>query len=129
MPAPLEAVAIGAASIEDWHLNSPDHNPHTAMQQLLQHLESSGYKLIHAPADRVLVQPKQVWRDDDPRGYGRLLRIEEVTDTHAVVVQISSRTTGTQQIGRRSRILLRRFKPGSHGYSLVADVPAVDGQQ
>lgn len=128
MHAPLNAVAIGAASIEDWYLNSPDHNPRIAMEQLLQRLDASGYELVAVPALPCPVRRGQVWKDDDPRGYGRLLRVVEITETHAIVEQVSARDGYTAQTGRRTRIRLDRFKPGRNGYSLVKDAPSEDGR-
>lgn len=52
----------------------------------------------------------QVWADNDPRGYGRRLRIVEIDGTHAVVHD------GTRQ----SRIRLDRFRPTNTGYRYVS---------
>lgn len=51
----------------------------------------------------------QVWRDCDPRSDGRRVTVVEVGPTHATVTCA----------GRKTRIRLDRFKPGSTGYQLV----------
>lgn len=71
--------------------------------------------------DRPTVEKGQVWADNDKRGYGRHLRVVELTETHAVVEQVSARDKSPHPatIGRRTRIRLDRFKPTSTGYRLV----------
>lgn len=67
------------------------------------------------------VEPGQIWADNDPRAYGRHLRVLELTETHAVVEQVSTRDKSPHPatIGRRTRIRLDRFRPTSTGYRLV----------
>ncbi len=65
----------------------------------------------------------QVWQDNDPRGYGRRIRIVEIGDTHAVVELHQPRRVGhnTAKPGRRTRIRLDRFRPTSTGYRYIGD--------
>lgn len=65
----------------------------------------------------------QVWQDNDPRGYGRKLRIVEISDTHAIVELVTARSVGHQQAkpGRRTRIRLDRFRPTSTGYRYIGE--------
>ena len=63
------------------------------------------------------VRVGQVWRDNDPRERGRLIRIMDIeTDGRA---RCSSR-------GRTVRIRLDRFKPTSNGYVLHKEAPEND---
>lgn len=60
----------------------------------------------------VLVKPGQVWKDNDWRmTYDRRVTIDRVDATYAY---------GTCS-GRKTRILLSRFKPTSTGYVLVQE--------
>lgn len=59
------------------------------------------------------VEVGQVWADNDPRGYGRKLRVVEVDQTHATVEAVAD------QRGRRTRIRLDRFRQTANGYRLV----------
>ncbi|MGW9397284.1 hypothetical protein [Streptomyces sp. NPDC055642] len=63
----------------------------------------------------------QIWQDNDPRGYGRKVRIVEIGDTHAVVELHQPRNVGHSgaKPGRRTRIRLDRFRPISTGYRYV----------
>jgi len=65
----------------------------------------------------------QVWQDNDPRGYGRKVRIVEIGETHAVVELVAARAVGHQQAkpGRRTRIRLDRFRPTSTGYRYIGE--------
>lgn len=65
----------------------------------------------------------QIWQDNDPRSYGRRLRIVEITDTHALVELHAPRGAGHQQAkpGRRTRIRLDRFRPTSTGYRHISN--------
>lgn len=72
------------------------------------------------------VRVGQVWADNDSRGYGgygRQVRVVELTDTHAVVELHRPRGVGHHgaNAGRRTRIRLDRFKPTSTGYRLVEE--------
>jgi hypothetical protein len=64
----------------------------------------------------------QVWQDNDPRGYGRKVRIVEIGETHAVVELTVPRGAGHLHAkhGRRTRIRLDRFRPTSTGYRYVS---------
>ncbi|MGW0033629.1 hypothetical protein ACWDXD_27930 [Streptomyces sp. NPDC003314] len=62
----------------------------------------------------------QIWQDNDPRSYGRKVRIVELTDTHAVVELHQPRhPVSSAKPGRRTRIRLDRFRPTSTGYRYV----------
>lgn len=63
----------------------------------------------------------QIWQDNDPRGYGRRIRIVEIRDTHAVVELHQPRRAGhaPAKPGRRTRIRLDRFRPTSTGYRYI----------
>jgi hypothetical protein len=62
----------------------------------------------------------QIWQDNDPRSYGRRLRIVEIDDTHAVVELHQPRLpVSSAKPGRRTRIRLDRFRPTSTGYRYV----------
>jgi hypothetical protein len=64
----------------------------------------------------------QIWQDNDPRSYGRRLRIVDIDDTHALVELVTPRGAGHQQAkpGRRTRIRLDRFRPTSTGYRHIS---------
>lgn len=66
--------------------------------------------------------PGQIWQDNDPRSYGRRLRIITIDDTHAVMELAVPRDAGHQQAkpGRRTRVRLDRLKPTSTGYRYVS---------
>lgn len=64
----------------------------------------------------------QVWQDNDPRSYGRRLRIVEIDGTHAVCVLVTARQpVSSAKPGRRTRIRLDRFRPTSTGYRYVGE--------
>ncbi|MET9467409.1 hypothetical protein ABZY44_21900 [Streptomyces sp. NPDC006544] len=67
----------------------------------------------------------QIWQDNDSRGYGRKVRIVEITGTHAVVELVTPRGVSHAQAkpGRRTRIRLDRFRPISTGYRYVGATP------
>lgn len=66
--------------------------------------------------------PGQIWQDNDPRSYGRKVRIIEITDTQAVVELHQPRQpVSSAKPGRRTRIRLDRFKPTSTGYRYLND--------
>lgn len=65
----------------------------------------------------------QIWADNDPRGYGRQVRIVEIQDTHAIVELYQPRhPVSSAKPGRRTRIRLDRFRPTSTGYRYVGKV-------
>lgn len=68
----------------------------------------------------------QIWQDNDPRSYGRKVRIVELDATHALVELHVPRGAGHLRAkpGRRTRIRLDRFRPTSTGYRYVGTVPA-----
>lgn len=62
----------------------------------------------------------QIWQDNDPRAYGRKLRIVELGDTHAIVELHEARQpVSSARPGRRTRIRLDRFRPTGTGYRYV----------
>lgn len=66
------------------------------------------------------VETGQIWADNDPRAYARKLRVVEIDETHATVELYQPRhPVSSAKPGRRTRILLRRFRPTSTGYRLV----------
>ncbi|MEY9876608.1 hypothetical protein ABH931_006118 [Streptacidiphilus sp. MAP12-33] len=67
------------------------------------------------------VRVGQIWQDNDPRSYGRKLRVLEVGDTHALVELHQPRRDTNAKRGRQTRIRLDRFKPTSTGYRLIQD--------
>jgi hypothetical protein len=72
--------------------------------------------------DHPTVRLGQIWADNDPRGYGRKVRVVEIGDTHATVELHQPRhPVSSAKPGRRTRIRLDRFRPTSTGYRLVTD--------
>ncbi len=84
----------------------------------------------------------QVWKDNDPRAKGRLIRIQSVhaaDENHSepyvrVTVERVGRNVRKKEIGEQRTIKQRRFRPTRNGYALVQDAPAAreaypDGQQ
>jgi len=65
------------------------------------------------------VEPGQVWADNDPRGYGRKIRVVAIDGTHATVEVVAHRAVSSGTAGRQTRIRLDRFRPTSTGYRLV----------
>ncbi|WP_442803620.1 hypothetical protein OG411_29815 [Streptomyces pseudogriseolus] len=65
----------------------------------------------------------QIWQDNDPRTYGRKVRIVEIGETHALVELHQPRGAGhnAAKPGRRTRIRLDRFRPTSTGYRYLGD--------
>ena len=86
------------------------------------------------------VRVGQVWADQDPRAYGRTLRVDEINggsavctiltnsdDTQALIDAGGDLDTGytpNDRCGKQTRIKLNRFRPTSTGYLLVKDVPS-----
>jgi hypothetical protein len=59
------------------------------------------------------IKPGQVWEDCDPRMNGRRYVVERVTATHAYLYH--------QRIPSfKTRLLLRRMRPGSRGWRRVS---------
>ncbi|MFI0265685.1 hypothetical protein [Streptomyces luteogriseus] len=63
-----------------------------------------------------LVEPGQVYADNDPRKEGRTLRIESLDGLYAYAVDEST--------GITTRILKRRLYPNARGYRLIEDAHA-----
>jgi hypothetical protein len=64
----------------------------------------------------------QIWQDNDPRSYGRYLKITAVDDTHATVRQVALTPQGATVVrpgARTTRVRLDRFRPTSTGYRYV----------
>lgn len=64
------------------------------------------------------VEEGQVWRDNDPRQAGRLVRIDSISNGYVRVIGVQS--------GVKTRITKSRFSRSSahRGYSLVAEPAA-----
>ena len=60
------------------------------------------------------VKAGQIWKDNDKRVGERFLKILELQDDKAVVVNVET--------NKKTKISLTRFKPTSTGYVLVEDV-------
>lgn len=60
------------------------------------------------------VKAGQIWKDNDKRVGERFLKILELQDDKAVVVNVET--------NKKTKISLARFKPTSTGYVLVEDV-------
>lgn len=80
----------------------------------------AGSRMTDTPAPAPAVG--QIWQDNDPRGYGRKVRIVEIDDTHAVVEPALPRGAGHLRAkpGRRTRLRLDRLRPTSTGYRYVS---------
>jgi hypothetical protein len=61
----------------------------------------------------VEVKVGQIWKDNDKRVGDRRVRIAEITDDKAKVVNLET--------GKTSKIAIKRFKPNSTGYTLIKD--------
>ncbi|MGW0920145.1 hypothetical protein ACWD3J_14145 [Streptomyces sp. NPDC002755] len=62
----------------------------------------------------------QIWQDNDPRSYGRRIRIVALTATHAICEEPPRPgRNGHAKPGRRTRIRLDRFRPTSTGYRYI----------
>lgn len=59
------------------------------------------------------VKVGQVWKDNDKRAGDRQIEVLAVDSEYALVVNIFT--------GKKSRILLKRFKPNSTGYTLIVN--------
>lgn len=76
------------------------------------------------PTDTPQPAVGQIWQDNDPRSYGRKLRIVEIGDTHALVELHQPRLpVSSAKPGRRTRIRLDRFRPTSTGYRYIGTTP------
>lgn len=68
------------------------------------------------------VRPDQIWQDNDPRGYGRRVRVESVDVRYAYVRSNDGRGGWA---GRKSRLALTSMRSDSKGqrtgYHLVRD--------
>lgn len=79
------------------------------------------------------VRPGQVWRDNDPRSGGRLIRVRSLhpaDDSHRepyvrVTVEKVGRNVAKREAGEQRTIQQRRFRPTRNGYRLVEDVAPV----
>lgn len=60
------------------------------------------------------VKVGQIWKDNDKRVGDRRIRIVNIEDDKAIVINVETRKT--------SKITLKRFKPNSTGYTLLINV-------
>ncbi|WP_158920606.1 hypothetical protein [Streptomyces sp. NBRC 109706] len=89
---------------------------------------------LASPAEEGAAAPEpavgQVWQDADRRVPGRYLLIQEITDTHAVMIPVAyDPATGgvtPQPVARgrrrQTRVQLRRLRPTSSGYRYITTV-------
>ena len=66
------------------------------------------------------VKVGQVWRDTDPRSYGRKMRVVAIDGEHAQLTNVGGGRWSPN--GRTTWVAIRRMKPGSRGYRLIEDV-------
>lgn len=83
-------------------------------------------KGIDAKADSMpfVVEPGQIYADNDPRVGDRILRIESLDGNyaHATILRSSGRNQPVElkdREGEPTRILLRRLYPNARGYRLL----------
>lgn len=75
-----------------------------------------------SPAAEIEVVPGQIWADNDPRSFGRTLRVVAVGKNVArCVVLTPAESSSSYTVGRTRMIALVRFRPVSNGYRLIAD--------
>ncbi|CAM5466122.1 hypothetical protein [Streptomyces aurantiogriseus] len=74
------------------------------------------------PGVQVGVQVGQVWADNDKRGEGRTVRVDEVDVRYAYCTVLTAATPGGRT-GHRTRIALERMRPTSTGYRLLDGAP------
>lgn len=69
------------------------------------------------------VRPGQVWASTDPRAEGRTVRVLRLAPGGllARVVVLTLARNATSGAGRQHWVLVRRFRPTSRGYVLLAD--------
>lgn len=79
------------------------------------------------------VEPGQVWADNDNRCKGRTIRVDSIDGDRAVCTVLTNPTSTQERIdrgdqsniqdtrGKQTRISLRRFRPTSTGYRLLAN--------
>lgn len=70
------------------------------------------------------VEVGQVWADNDKRSAGRYVRVDEVGATHAHVTTCDDAGNPHPNIlgARKTRIMLKRFRPTATGYRYVGMV-------
>jgi hypothetical protein len=73
---------------------------------------------------RVTVKVGQVWEDNDPRGYGRQLKVVAIEGAYAICEVVYAGRFSDVVAGTRRKILLRRMRPNSKGYRLVEFPPS-----
>ncbi|MFE9834075.1 hypothetical protein ACFYP4_02830 [Streptomyces sp. NPDC005551] len=64
-----------------------------------------------------VVEPGQVYADNDPRKEGRAIHIDSIDGRHAYATVVET--------GAPTKILLRRLYPNARGYRLLPDDAAV----
>ena len=68
------------------------------------------------------VQVGQVWADNDPRVYGRTVKVEAIDGDKAVCRVLATPVDYPQgRTGHTTKISIGRFKPTSTGYRLIRD--------
>ncbi len=73
-------------------------------------------------AYREPVEVGQVWADNDWRSTGRTVMVMEVQGDKAICAV----AWPGHKVRKRTTIALRRFRPSSTGYRLLAALPSVD---
>ncbi len=80
-------------------------------------------------ADLPDVRPGQIWADNDGRSQGRKVKVLEVHQGERepyAIVQVIAVAHGSLPLDpkkpRKTRVVLRRFRPNSTGYRLETDV-------
>jgi hypothetical protein len=73
-------------------------------------------------SEQPTVKVGQVWADNDARSKGRTLQVVEVGPVQAVCEVLTvARYVSARQIGKTTRISLRRFRPNATGYRLISE--------
>jgi len=78
------------------------------------------------------VRPGQLWADNDARAEGRTLRVDRIAGDYAVCTVLTNSALNQAALdegkswardmrGRPATILLRRFRPGRSGYTLIKE--------
>jgi hypothetical protein len=67
-----------------------------------------------------VVEPGQVYADNDPRSEGRTLRVDRIEGAYAICTVLTDRVMHDEnwvsQIGRPTKIKVRRLYPNARGY-------------
>lgn len=72
-----------------------------------------------------VVEPGQIYADNDPRSEGRTLLVEKLDGVYADCLILTDRKlqdlTGGSQVGKPTRIKIRRLYPNARGYRLIEE--------